>query len=384
MQKLLQKLEGDRGIWMAVILLLLVSLLAIYSSTSTLAQRFQDGNTEHYLLKHTILLFVGLAIIFFVHRLDYRFFAKISPFLLGLSVLLSAYTLLQGEEDAINSANRWINIFGQSFQPSDLAKFSLMVYLALVLTRKQEKIHDFKTGFIPVIGVVMLLVLFIAPADLSTAVLMFLSASMLMFVAGVRLRFIGGLWGAGVLGLVLLFMFAPRVGTWMHRLDDYAGRLTYKHYEVNYQSQQSNIAIASGGFSGVGAGKSVQRNYLPQPYSDFIYAIIIEEYGLLGGVFVLSLYIVILIRAVGIITFSKTFGAFLAAGLSFLLVLQAIINMGVTTGLLPVTGLPLPLISLGGTSMLFTCLAFGVILSVSREARPEGKPTRFSHQPIGA
>ncbi len=383
MQKLLQKLEGDRGIWMAVILLLLVSLLAIYSSTSTLAQRFQDGNTEHYLLKHTILLIVGLAVIYFSHKLDYRFFARISPFLLGISVLLSAYTLFQGEESAINSANRWINIFGQSFQPSDLSKFSLMVYLALVLTRKQEDIHDFKKGFLPVIGVVMLLIIFIAPADLSTAVLMFLSASMLMFVAGVRVRFIGSLFVAGALGLLLLFMFAPRVGTWMSRLDDYGERLTSTRYEANYQTQQSNIAIASGGLTGVGAGKSVQRNYLPQPYSDFIYAIIIEEYGMFGGLFVLMLYLVILMRSVAIVTFSKTFGALLAMGLSFLLVLQAIINMGVTTGLLPVTGLPLPLISLGGTSMLFTCLAFGVILSVSREARPDDKPTRFSHQPIG-
>ncbi|MFW5659326.1 MAG: FtsW/RodA/SpoVE family cell cycle protein [Bacteroidota bacterium] len=384
MQKLLSRLEGDRGIWISVILLLLISLLAIYSSTSTLAQRFQGGNTEHYLLKHTILLIVGLAVIYFSHKLDYRFFARISPFLLGISVLLSAYTLLQGEESAINSANRWINIFGQSFQPSDLSKFSLMVYLALVLTRKQEDIHDFKKGFLPVIGVVMLLIVFIAPADLSTAVLMFLSASMLMFVAGVRLRFIGSLFIAGAIGLLLLFMFAPRVGTWMSRLDDYGERLTSTRYEASYQTQQSNIAIASGGLTGVGAGKSVQRNYLPQPYSDFIYAIIIEEYGMFGGLFVLLLYLVILMRSVAIITFSKTFGALLAMGLSFLLVLQAIINMGVTTGLLPVTGLPLPLISLGGTSMLFTCLAFGVILSVSREARPDDKPTRFSHQPIGA
>lgn len=368
MRNFLQKLEGDKGIWLCLLLLGLVSILAIYSSTSALAMRYQEGNTEYYLLKHIILLVAGFALMYFVHKMEYRFFARISRLLLGISVLLLAYTLFQGEESEINSASRWISIFGQSFQPSDLAKFSLMVYLARTLTHKQEIIRDFTKGFLPVIAVVLLICGLIAPADLSTAILIFACSAVLMFVSGIKLRFLGGLSIIGLTGLIFLFMFAPRASTWGNRLADYQERLFSSETEANYQTRQANIAIASGGFFGQGAGKSLQRNYLPHPYSDFIYAIIVEEYGFLGGFGVLCLYLIIFIRSVGIVTVSKTFGALLAAGLSFLITFQALINMGVTVGLLPVTGLPLPLISMGGTSLLFTCLSFGVILSVSREA----------------
>jgi cell division protein FtsW len=375
MMGFLTRLQGDRSIWLALFMMVLVSALAVYSTTSTLALRFRGGDTEHYLLRHAFHLLVGLGMIFLIHRVDYRHFARVSNALLVVSVVLCAYTLFQGQEHEVNSANRWISVFGISFQASDLGKFSLMVYLAKTLTERQETIRDFRKGFVPVIAVVILICGFIAPANLSTAVLLFMCSFALMFTAGIQLRFLAGLVGVGFIGLLILFAFAPRVATWQSRLDDYTQRFTQKNYEPNYQTVQSNIAIVSGGLTGKGPGKSVQRNYLPQPYSDFVYAIIIEEYGLLGGLFVLGLYMWILFRTVIIVTFSRTFGALLAAGLAFLITAQAVINMGVTVGIMPVTGLPLPLISMGGTSLIFTSMAFGIILSVSREARPEHKGT---------
>ena len=364
----LANLKGDRGIWLVIILLGMISTLAVYSSTSALAFRFQSGNTEYYLLRHTVLLVIGFVVMYFVHLWDYRFFAKISKLMLYLSVILLVYTLFQGEQHEINRAARWITVFGQSFQPSDFAKFTLMVYLARILTEKQNNIKDFYKSFLPAIGWVLVLCGLVAPANLSTALLMFIASILLMFIAGVSKRHLFGLLMIGFLGLVVLMFTARRFETWRNRMVDFGERWTNSEYVPNYQTAQANIAIASGGFLGNGAGKSVQRNYIPHPYSDFVYAVIIEEYGLLGGIFVLGLYLMLLFRSVGIVTMSKTFGALLAAGLSFLLVIQAFINMGVTVGLLPVTGLPLPLISMGGTSIVFTGLALGVILSVSRHA----------------
>jgi cell division protein FtsW len=341
---------------------------------------------------------------YFAHKMDYRLFGRFSRILLAITLFLLAITITQGQEEQINSANRWLSLLGFSFQPSDLAKFAIIVYLAQVLTRKQEIIRDFKQGFLPVMAVVMLTCGLIAPANLSTAVLIFITALVLMYISGIKGRFILGIVLAGVVGLILLFSIAERSTTWENRLDAWKARMIggadelRSNSEHHYQAIQSNIAIATGGLTGLGAGKSLQRNYLPHPYSDFIFAIIVEEYGLLGGLLVLALYLVILVRAVAIVTVSKTFGALLAAGLAFMITTQAIINMAVTVGLLPVTGLPLPLISMGGTSVLFTCLSFGVILSVSREAagsvrnlrqgiaptRPQGNRPKPSFGPAGA
>jgi cell division protein FtsW len=371
MQKLLNKLEGDRGLWLTILLLSLISLLAVYSSTTTLALKYQGGYTEYYLLKHVLLLAGSFGLMYAFHKIDYRWLARLCNVLLAASVVLLVFTLAQGAEGEVNSANRWIDLFGLSFQPSDLAKFSLMVYLAKVLTQKQEDIRDFNKTFLPTIITVVVICGLIGPSNLSTASLLFMCSLVLMFIAGIPMRQIGGLLLVGALGIGLLFMVSKRAETWKHRLGDYYERLTNEAYVPNYQTVQSNIAISSGGIIGKGAGKSVQRNFLPQPYSDFVFAIIIEEYGLVGGVIVLFLYIYLLIRSVAIVTISKTFGALLAAGLSFLIVIQALINMGVTVGLLPVTGLPLPLISMGGTSLLFTGLALGIILNVSKRSIQE-------------
>lgn len=371
LMRISEHLKGDKIIWLVIFLLGLISLLAVYSSTSALAFRYQKGNTEYYFLKHFFLLLASFLVMFIVHRLDYRFFSKISFLLLMFSVILLIYTLYQGEQYEINDAQRWITLFGQSFQASDFAKFSLIVYLARVLTEKQDHIKDFHKSFLPIIIFVSIICGLIAPANLSTALLLFLCSLILMFIAGISLRYLLTLLFIGLVGVVILMFTAKRGETWRNRLRDYVERISSTDYEPNYQTEQSNIAIASGGFFGNGVGKSVQRNFLPHPYSDFIFAIIIEEYGLLGALVILGLYFVLLFRSLAIITVSKTFGALLAAGLSFLIVIQALVNMGVTVGILPVTGLTLPFISMGGTSLLFTGISVGVILSVSRTALEE-------------
>jgi cell division protein FtsW len=368
MNWLFSHLKGDKVIWLVIMLISIVSILAVYSSTSALAFKFREGNTEYFLIKHLILLAAGFGVMYITHLMNYRQFARLSYILLILTIPLLLYTISQGSDAEINSAARWVSIAGQSFQPSDLAKLSIMIYLARVLTEKQEVIKDFQKGFLPIIAVVIVVCALIAPANLSTALLIFICCIVMMFVAGIDLKHIGSFLMIGMMGLMILMFTVKRAATWRHRITDYVERWTDPGYRVNYQTEQANIAIATGGFIGKGAGKSTQRNVLPHPYSDFVYAIIIEEYGMLGGVVVLILYLVLLFRVAVIVTVSKTFGALLAAGLAAMLVIQALINMGVTVGVLPVTGLPLPMISMGGTSILFTGVMLGIILSVSRDA----------------
>lgn len=369
----LYRLKGDKIIWILVFMLSALSLLAIYSATSALSFRMQGGNTEHYMFTHLLHLVLGLGVMFVIHLLNYRIFAQIANVLLGITIPLLLYTVLQGSE--VNEAARWVTIFGQSFQPSDLAKLTLIIYLSKLLTQRQEVIKDFTEGFLPALFWVSVICGLIAPQDLSTAALMFMASVMVMFIAGIDTRYLGMLAVVGVMALFILFGTARRAETWKHRLMAYAGLMTSE--EANYQATQANIAIASGGMFGKGVGKSSQRNFMPQSHSDFVYAIVVEEYGLVGGTLVVALYLLLLFRSVSVVTLSKTFGALMAAGLSFLLVLQAMVNMGVTVGLLPVTGLTLPMVSMGGTSIIFTGVALGIILSVSRDAiEQQGKPAR--------
>lgn len=367
------QLKGDKGIWIIIFLLSLISLLAVYSSSNILNVRFGENSTEFYFLKHSILLGVGLVSMYFIHRMDYRIFAKLSNILMAVSLVLLAYTLFQPVENEVNQASRWVRIFGQSFQPSDLAKFSIVIFVAKWLALQQSVIKDFRKGFLPILVFVLAICGFIAPANLSTALLIFSACFALMFVSGVQSKYLLSLVLIGIIGLFLLFKYSSRRETWEKRAKEYYLRVTNPEASPHYQTIQSNIAIAGGGIIGRGAGKSVQRNFLPHPYSDFIYAIIIEEYGLLGGLFVLGLYLFLLIRTVAVVTVSRTFGALLATGLAFMIVFQALVNMGVTVGILPVTGLPLPLISMGGTSVIFTCMSLGIILSVSRTAIEQKK-----------
>jgi cell division protein FtsW len=358
--------QGDRVIWIIVFLLMLFGLMGVYSSTGALAYRFRDGDTEAYLFKHVVLLFLGFAAAYSVHRIDYRLLARMATPLLAVSVLLLAFTLFQGEEYQVNRANRWLSILGMSFQPSDLAKFGLVVFLAKALAKRQGQIKEFRKGFVPVFLVVLGVCGLIAPANLSTAALLFFSSLGLMYVAGMRFKYLAGLAAAAGVGMTLLVLTVPRASTWKHRFYDYVLRIFDPAYEPHYQIVQSNIALVNGGLFGMGPGHSVQRNFLPHPYSDFIYSIIVEEYGWLGGVTILLLFVMLMFRTLVIVVRAKTFGGLLAFGLAFVIVFQALINMGVTAGLLPVTGLPLPLVSMGGTSIIFTSLSIGVILSVSR------------------
>ncbi|MEM6263003.1 MAG: FtsW/RodA/SpoVE family cell cycle protein [Bacteroidota bacterium] len=365
MNWLLHKLRGDKIIWITVIMIALMSVLAIYSSTSALSHRMQEGDTEHYALRHFLLLGGGFVVMFIVHLLNYRLFARVVNLMLFITIPLLIYTISRGSE--INEAARWVTIFGQSFQPSELAKITLMIFLAKLLTQRQEVIKDFTEGFLPALFWVTVICGLIAPADLSTAALMFVASMMVMFVAGVDVKYLGLLVVVAALGTSILFNTAKRSGTWQARMTDYKERIVNPEYEPNYQMTQAYIATSTGGLFGKGVGKSTQRNFLPHAYSDFVFAIIVEEYGMVGGTLLLCLYLLLLFRSVSIVTASKTFGALMAAGLAFLLVLQAMVNIGVTIGLLPITGLTLPMISMGGTSILFTAVSLGIILSVSRD-----------------
>ncbi len=361
-------LKGDRVIWALIIFLSIVSLLAVYSSTGTLAYRFQGGNTAYYILKHSSIMLVGLAIIFITHMVPYKFYSRLSQLFLFASVILLALTLVMGT--TINEASRWLTLPGLGFtiQTSDFAKLALIMYLARLLSRTQNEIKADRDTFIKLLVPVLIVCGLIMPANLSTAFILFATCIILMFIGRVRTRYLFGLIGAGVVSLSLFVAVAMysqsegRLGTWRNRIESYVT----KSGEGNYQVEQSKIAIATGGIMGKGPGNSSQRNFLPHPYSDFIYAIIIEEYGLVGGVIVMFFYLWLLYRAGMIVRrSSRTFPAFLAIGLALSIVIQAMINMAVVVNLLPVTGQPLPLVSMGGSSLVFTSIALGIIISVS-------------------
>jgi cell division protein FtsW len=363
--RLLERLKGDKIIWLVVFAISLISLMAVYTGAGSPVLA-RAGGPEYYLLKHAVLLAASFVIMYFVSRFDYRVFARISTFLMYITIPVLVLTLIFGRN--VNDASRWIEIFGWTIQPSDFAKVTLLIHLAKVLTEKQDKLDDFYQGFLPTMAWILVTCGLIAVANLSTGLLLFATSFMVLFIAGVNLRFLGSMVGGGALVLVLLFTVGPRAGTWQSRLKAYWSSLTDDNYDPGHQVKQAYGAIANGGFLGQGIGKSSQRNWVPNSTSDMIYPIILEELGFVGGLFVLGLYLLLLLRVVGIVTMSKTFGALLAAALAFLLVVQAMLNMAVAVGLIPVTGLPLPMLSMGGTSLLFTGFALGIILSVSRHA----------------
>ena len=361
-------LKGDKVIWAVVIFLSIVSLLAVYSSTGTLAYRYQGGNTAYYFLKHSSIMMIGLAIIFITHLVPYKFYSRLSQIFLLSSLVLLVLTLIMGT--TINEASRWLTLPGLGFtiQTSDFAKLSLIMYLARLLSRNQNEVKDTRDSFLKMLVPILLVCSLIMPANLSTSLILFATCIVLMFIGRVRPRYLLLLIGAGLLFTSLFIAVAlyseseGRLGTWRNRIESFVT----KSGEGNYQVEQSKIAIATGGLVGKGPGNSSQRNFLPHPYSDFIYAIIIEEYGIIGGLVIMFFYLWLLYRA-GLIVkrSSRTFPAFLAIGLTLSIVFQAMINMAVVVNLLPVTGQPLPLVSMGGSSLVFTSIALGIIISVS-------------------
>jgi cell division protein FtsW len=318
-------------------------------------------------------MIAGLVLMYISHKLDYRYYAGISKLLMYITIPLLLYTLLFGSK--LNEASRWIAIpgTGLSFQTSDMAKLALITYLARLLSRKQENIKDVKNSFIPIMGSVCLVFILIALANLSTALMLFGVSILLLIIGRISIKQIAVVCLAGAVLLAGVVFLGPRRATYMSRIK------TFMHPEMadagkSFQSDHAKIAIASGGFFGKGPGKSTEVNYLPEAYSDEIYAIIVEEYGMFGGIVLVGIYLFLLYRCIKIVTRApKAFGALLAAGLSFSLTIQAFANMAVAVGLGPVTGVPLPFVSMGGTSMLFTSIAFGIILSVSRDIdEPKG------------
>ncbi|WEK18439.1 MAG: FtsW/RodA/SpoVE family cell cycle protein [Candidatus Pedobacter colombiensis] len=370
--KLLDKTKGDRWIWLIIILLSLISILTVYSATGTYA--YKTGKTVEKILltKHLIFVVMGIGMIYIAHLLDYKYYAGISKVLMIITIPLLFYTAIFGAN--INDASRWVKIplIGLTFQTSDLAKIALITFLARMLTKKQENIKDVRKAFIPIMGSVCVVFVLIAWANLSTAIMLFGVSILLLIIGRISIKQIGMVCAGGTILLLFIVFLGPRAATYKSRVNSFL-HPEKQHSDKTYQADQSKIALATGGVFGKGPGNSTQRNFLPHPYSDFIFAIIVEEYGLMGAMTVMLLYLVLLYRCVRIVTQSpKAFGALLAAGLSFSLTIQAFANMAVAVGLGPVTGVPLPLVSMGGTSMIFTSIAFGIILSVSRDVEEQG------------
>lgn len=363
--------KGDVIIWIVLIVLSIFSILAVYSATGTLAYKKMSGDTTHFLFKHGSLLLFGFLLVFVFHHIHYRFYKRLSVVFLYLTIPMLLWTLIKGA--SLNEAARWVTLpgVGLTFQTSDFAKFVLIMFVARYLSLNQENIKDFKTGFRSIIIWILVICGLILPANFSTAAILFTTSLILLFLGRVKILYLLGLIAAGAVAITifLLILFnlpeesRGRLGTWQKRIENFRNG----DPEGNFQVEQAKIAIVNGGVLGKGPGNSTQRNFLPHPYSDFIYAIIIEEYGVIGGAFIVLLYLILLYRAGVIVRKSvNQFPAFLAIGLMFMIVFQAFINMAVAVNILPVTGQTLPFVSMGGTSIIFTGVAFGVILSISR------------------
>ncbi|MFN6945251.1 MAG: FtsW/RodA/SpoVE family cell cycle protein [Cytophagaceae bacterium] len=363
-----RNLKGDPVIWGIIFALSLISIAVVYSAIGSLAYKKMHGDTEYYLIKHSLIVFLSLGSMWLAHKVDYRYYAKIGRLGLILSIPLLLGTYFMG--DNINEASRWITIpiIGQSFQPSDFAKLMLIINLAAMLAKKQANIEDIKESFIPIIFWCGIVCGLIALTNLSTAIILFATCLLVMFIGRVPIQYLVMLVFAGLALVTVALLVGQRLGTAISRFDSF-----FMSGEIPFQAEQAYKAIATGNIFGQGPGQSIQSDFLPHSYSDFIYAIIVEEYGMIGGILVLFLYLALLFRAMKtVIKSDRAFGGLLSAGLGFSLVIQAMINMGVAVGLGPITGQPLPLLSMGGTSLLFTGISLGIILSVSRGDLAEG------------
>ena len=360
-------LKGDKVIWGVIISLSLFSVLLVYSTAGW-----------KYLFSHLIKLSVGLFFLYQVHKIKFKYFAKIGVLGFVISIILLLLVFVIGV--TVNGASRWLSVAGVQFQPSDIAKLSILLFMARQLSKYRHEIKEFKFLFLYVLAPLIVICSLILPNNFSTSALIFLNGLVLMFVAKVNIKYIVSIIGLGIFGALFIYGIAkispeisnkimPRSATWISRVDSYFNTKEVRKLDQDYQQQQALVAIYNGGFSGVGPGKSTQRNILPYSSSDFIFAIMVEEYGLLlGAIFPMLLYLILFYRALRIATkIASVFGGLICIGLMFSLVFQAFINMLVSVGVLPVTGQTLPLISMGGTSILFTCITLGIILSVSND-----------------
>ncbi|MUH36002.1 cell division protein FtsW [Zobellia amurskyensis] len=383
MNAFFQKIKGDKAIWAVAALLGLFSFLPVYSASSNLVYVVGNGTTFGYLVKHALLLSLGFGIIFGIHRIPSHFFKGLSLIAMPIVLVLLVFTLAQGTTIDGANASRWISVplVGISFQTSNLAAVVLMIYVARYLSKIRLKEVKFKESILPLWIPVFLTVALILPANFSTAAIIFSMVLLLCFLGGYPLKYLMGIIGASVLSLAFFILtakaipglFPNRVDTWISRVENFADS---EDTEADYQIERAKIAIATGGIVGKGAGKSIQKNFLPQSSSDFIYAIIVEEYGLVGGFALMFFYMFLLFRIVVVANGSSSiFGKLVALGVGLPIVFQALINMAVAVELFPVTGQTLPLISSGGTSSWMTCLAIGIILSVSNKNSNAEKPS---------
>jgi cell division protein FtsW len=376
MLQIINSLKGDKVIWAFIALLALFSFMPVFSASSNLAyMRHGSGNALTYLLKHAVHIFIGFFIIYQVHKIPYHYFRGISMVSLPIVWILLVYTLVKGTVVEGANASRWIQIpfIGISFQTSTLAAIVLYVYVARYLSKSREIIPNFKQSFIELWIPVFITIALIFPANFSTAALIFAMVTMLAFIGKYPLKYIGIILGVGLIsGLFFILIvkafpdaFPNRVDTWISRIDNFTSD---KPGEDDYQIEKAKIAIATGGIYGLGPGKSIQKNFLPQSSSDFIFAIIVEEYGILGALTILGLYLLLLFRfIIAAHKANSLFGKLVVVGLGFPIIFQALINMAVAVELLPVTGQTLPLISSGGSSVWMTCIAIGIILSVTKK-----------------
>jgi len=359
-------LEGDRTIWGVVLALSLSSILVVYSTAGW-----------HFLFSHISKLLLGLFAMYVVHKIKFKYFSKLGQLGFLFSLFLLVLVLLIGV--SVNGASRWLQIAGQQFQPSDVAKLAILVYMARQISKQRDYLHDFKELFWYVLGPLLLVCILILPNNFSTSALVFINGLVMMFVGKIRVKFIVAIIGFAFVGALAIYASAkftplgtkimPRSATWVSRIDSFFIDDEGDEQSKDFQQTQALVAIQNGGLTGLGPGKSTQRNILPYSSSDFIYAIIIEEYGLFGGVLALLFYLILMFRAIRIaLRVESVFGSLLTTGLMFSLVFQALINMLVSVEVLPVTGQTLPLISMGGTSIVFSCIAIGIVLSVSRDS----------------
>ena len=390
MLELFKNIKGDKLIWAIAALLAIFSFLPVYSAASNLAYISGDGNTFNYFLKHFLHLFLGFALMYGIHKVPYRYFRGLSMVMIPMVIVLLIVTLFQGTTIEGANASRWIQVpfVGFTFQPSTLASVVLMVYVARYLSKIRDTKVSFKETLLPLWLPVFVILALILPANFSTTAIIFTMVLVLTFLGGYPVRYLALILISGVIVLSVFILAARafpdampnRVDTWSNRIENF---LNGEDTEADYQIEKAKIAIASGGIQGVGPGKSIQKNFLPQSSSDFIYAIIIEEYGLIGGLFLMLLYLWLLFRIVIVAHKSDTvFGKLLVIGVGLPIVFQALINMAVAVELFPVTGQTLPLISSGGTSIWMTCLSIGIILSVSAKRQELKQLEELNDNPL--
>ena len=373
-----KNIKGDPVIWMIVIVFYGLSTWVVYSAVSGIALRYKDGDAESFLYKHVLYICISLTAMWFVSRINYVYFRKLAQPLLFFSWILLTVVLFAGV--TINGSTAWLKVGPITFQPSDLGKWAMILTVASMLAKRQRVINDHNKALIPIIARIGITCGLIAIADVGSAATLFITCFVILFIGRIPVKQLFALTGVGIIALVLALLVGQRMGTVIHRISDWWGMITEgESHDLAYQVEQGYIAISRGRFWGVGLGHSQQRYFLPEAFSDYIYAIIIEEHGLKMGIVVIVLYLALLYRAMKVTSKSdKAFGGLLSIGLAFSLVIQAMINMMVVVGLGPVTGIPLPFLSMGGTALLFSGISMGVLLSISRKDLHEPEIKNFN------